>query len=334
MSTLLVPRIDAATRREFLGVLAATGLLVGCGEDAAPSPEVATRMFTHAFGTTEIPVNPQRIVTTSDQNGLLPLMELGLEPVGSAGLIDEERGTRSFRRTQDYDTSAVTHIGAPGNPNFESVVALKPDLIVGATGDDEIVGTLSEIAPFVAIDMLDGKRIEGLLQFGDLADRKDRALAFETMYRERIRTLREQIRERRPGMTVSMLRVLDEATFEIKDNVIAPVYTDLGLTPPRSQQGFDRFAFDVEPISVELLAEHDADVILLIDYQGESSELPTDQVLQLPLWQRLEAGRRGQVREFDGTQAVGTAWGKLFNALDMLERELLRDDLVFTGVNG
>lgn len=68
-------------------------LLAACGTDAGAETAVAasdTREVTHAAGTTEIPVDPQRIVTTTDQNALLPLLELEVRPVGSAGLLADD----------------------------------------------------------------------------------------------------------------------------------------------------------------------------------------------------------------------------------------------------
>ncbi|MGR3491226.1 MAG: hypothetical protein ACU0DW_04140 [Shimia sp.] len=61
------------------------------------------RLFEHAAGETCIPEDPQRIVTLSDQNALLPLLELGVRPVGSTGRVLSD-GSEVFRRTQDYDT--------------------------------------------------------------------------------------------------------------------------------------------------------------------------------------------------------------------------------------
>jgi iron complex transport system substrate-binding protein len=61
--------------------------------------EPGLRPFTHPAGETCIPENPQHIVTLQDQNGLLPLPELGVTPVRSAGHVLED-GSQVFRRTE------------------------------------------------------------------------------------------------------------------------------------------------------------------------------------------------------------------------------------------
>jgi iron complex transport system substrate-binding protein len=333
-SPIRLDPIDEATRREFLGVFGSAGVgiaLSGCADDRVDDAAAGkTRSFTDAFGTVvKIPVDPARIVTTHDQAALLPLLELGVTPVGSAGLINES-GAESFRRTQDYDTSGVTHVGAYGEPILEEVIALDPDLIVGGRGDGELAARLRTIAPFVAIDTAGRERINGLLSFGDLVNQVEKSRAFHAQYLKRADTLKRKLRTRRRGMTVSILRALTPSTFEVKDSVIAPVQVDLGLTRPAAQLGIDLYDGGDE-LSIEVLPQHDADVVLLVDYQGESSEVPFNEVLGSPLWQQLEAAKRGQVFMLDGTEVVGASWGMMLAALDALEAALLRDGLVFTG---
>jgi len=132
----------------LLPLLALPALLAACGGGSAPlatAPDT-TRSVTHAAGTTEVPADPQRIVTTTDQNALLPLLELGVKPVGSAGLLAPD-GTTRFRRTEGFDTSGITFTGAYGEPNLEKVASLQPDLIVGYEFDEDYYKDLSAIAP-------------------------------------------------------------------------------------------------------------------------------------------------------------------------------------------
>jgi len=125
----------------------------GCGVGATASPPSeapdteaeATIAFEHSAGTTDVPVDPQRIVTTTDQNALLPLLELGVEPVASAGLVGDD-GSQSFRRVDGYDTSAVEFVGAYGEPNLEAMAAQRPDLILGYE-IDESYEELSQLSP-------------------------------------------------------------------------------------------------------------------------------------------------------------------------------------------
>jgi ABC-type Fe3+-hydroxamate transport system substrate-binding protein len=109
---MLLPEVDDATRREFL--IGAAGLLLlpaACGgqQDGGDSPSGETRTVEHQLGTTEVPVNPQRIVALDSAiipDGLLALDE---KPVGAipstgggvphlAGGGDARRGERGRQR--------------------------------------------------------------------------------------------------------------------------------------------------------------------------------------------------------------------------------------------
>lgn len=56
--------VDAATRREFIAMLTAAGLLAACGDNGgggggdAAAPAMQTRSVIKEFGTFEIPVEP------------------------------------------------------------------------------------------------------------------------------------------------------------------------------------------------------------------------------------------------------------------------------------
>lgn len=335
-SLLAPPVVDDATCRQFLAALAAAGLLSACGEGSSPSAAPpATRQFTHAFGTSTIPVAPQRIVTTSDQNALRPLLELGMQPVGSAGLVDEDSGDRTFRRTEGFDTRGVEHVGSYGEPNAEAIAALASDLIVGYEFDDDYAEILDRIAPFVGVQVFGRRLAEALLDFGDLAGRADRAKELQDAYDARVAAMRAAIAERRPNLTVSLLTTFEPGTFGLADvgQAIGTVAHDLDLGRPAAQRGVDRLAASTDDYSLELIGQHDADAVLVVDYSGEGDDSGTRGLVAQPLWQRLEAARRGQLAVIDGTVTVGAAWARMGAYLDVLETNLLGGDLVVTGVN-
>ncbi len=113
-----------------------------------------TRPFEHSQGTSQVPTSPKRIVTTTDQNALLPLLELGVRPVASAGLLADD-GTQMFRRTEGFDTTGIEFIGEYGEPNAEAIAAQRPDLILGYEFDSDYYDTLAAIAPTVMIQIFD-----------------------------------------------------------------------------------------------------------------------------------------------------------------------------------
>ena len=308
-------------------------LLAACGTDADADAETAaasseTREVTHLAGTTEIPVDPHRIVTTTDQNALLPLLELGVRPVGSAGRLNDD-GSGTFRRTQGFDTSGITFTGDFIEPNAEAVVAESPDLIVGYDGDQEKYDVFSRIAPTVLVQVFDRPLDEALLQFGDLVDRREEAEALQAAYDGRVEALRERL-GRLESLSVSVLEPGDPGTFLRFDvgQAVGTVSDDVGLLRVAEQEADS--GSDAQ--SVETLPGRSADVVLVVDFGGDRAEPdPAVQaLLDNPLYQSLPAVQAGQAHVFDGTRTVGAAWARMDAFLDVLEEHLLdaRDDVV------
>jgi iron complex transport system substrate-binding protein len=339
-------QIRPAVLRPVPALAVAVVLLAGgaCGSDSgggspAPAPErqvAETRQFRHAFGTSTIPANPQRIVTTQDQNALLPLLELGVRPVGSAGLIDKQSGERRFRRTDGFDTSGIEFVGAYGDPNIEAVAALRPDLIVGPGNEKpEVAEKLAQVAPYVGVQIFGRSLTAALLDFGDLTGRADRARTLKAAYDARITEVKAALRSRHPGLTVTILITFEAGTFVLQDcgQAMGTVAHDLDLGRPAAHHTTDRIACRANPtFSIERLAEHDADVVFVVDYSGDGGTVSQELIAQ-PLWQQLQAAQRGQMHVIDGSVTVGAAWARMERFLDVLEQHLLVDGLVATGVN-
>lgn len=165
------------------------------------------RSFEHYGGTTCIPEYPKRIVTTQDQNALLPLLELGIKPVGSAGQALED-GTHRFRRVAEYDTEGIKFIGSYwGEANLEAITLLNPDLIVSDEFAEQFYDAQSRIAPAVVIQIFDRPLTDALLDFAALVGREERARALATEYQDNVRGFLERLGERKDKLSVATITV-------------------------------------------------------------------------------------------------------------------------------
>ncbi|HWH28975.1 MAG TPA: iron-siderophore ABC transporter substrate-binding protein, partial [Mycobacteriales bacterium] len=270
------------------------------------------------------------IVTTTDQNALLPLLELGVTPVGSAGLVGSD-GSQTFRRTEGFDTDGVAFTGAYGEPNLEAVAALEPDLIVGYEFDAEFYDDLSRIAPTVLVQIFDRPLTDALEEFAALVGREERSAELHAAYDRRVAALREALDGRTETLSVTLVSAGDPGTFYRADTgqALGTVMTDLGLPQPAAQAADS----GDDAVSLEQLGTRDADVVLVVDYGGENPDPGTETLLASPTYQRLAAVRAGQAHVIDGTRAVGAAWARMDAFLDLLEQHLVdaRDDVVQEG---
>lgn len=318
---------NGVTRRQFLVGATASVLLAACGID--PTGETArrpgTRTIKHFAGTTEVPVDPRRIVTLQDQNALLPLLELGVKPVASAGLLADD-GTRTFRRTDGFDTSGIVFVGEYGDPNLEAIAAARPDLIVcDEFSAEEVYDQLSKIAPTVFVQVFNRPLTEALLDFARVVGKQDRAAELQRAYRAKVEDFKAQMGDELSRTSVSLLSAGDPGRFYQADSGGQAQYTvmlDLGLPRPAPQR--PGASEDFTEYGLEQLPEHDADAVIVDDYSGDSSSDPgVDALTKSPLYANLAATRAGQSYVIDATKSVGSAWARMEAFIGQLEDILL-----------
>lgn len=298
----------------------------------APASEIASacdegfRPFTHAAGETCIPENPQRIVTTQDQNALLPLLELGVKPVGSAGQLRED-GSFQFRRVADFDTSDIEFIGEYGEPNLESIALLQPDLIIGPPFQADIYDDLSAIAPTVLIDVHERPLDEGLMDFATIVNATEQAEQFKAEYEANVAEFLEALGERREQLTVSIITpgyVSGQFYNEAGSQATGTVVQALDLLRPGPEQGPEPGR---EYRSLEVLSEHEADVMIIISYTGEEQDPLFDDFVNSPILNSLGVAQAEQIYIVDGLAVVGAGWSKMNTFIDELETILLEPTL-------
>lgn len=303
-------------------------LLVAAPAAAQDCPD-GQRLFSHDAGETCIPGDPQRIVTLQDQNGLLPLMELGVRPVGSAGHVTSE-GERIFRRMEGYDTAGIEWIGPYGTAiDPEVIAALQPDLILATPWPEGAVELYGDIAPVVVIDMFEQPLPDALLQFADLVNRTERAEELQAALEDRMAAVREKLGPALGTTTVSFVTSnVAEGQFYPTDPTQAMGVILRGLAPIRPAAESD-LGDDREYRSIETIGAHEADVMFQLVYdaddRGDSDAYA--EFTSHPLVQATAVAQAGQVFALDGSKMVGSAWGKVMNGLDQIAAVLTRDDL-------
>lgn len=177
-------------------MLRSLALAIGLTLLAGPALAQETRLFIDDLGReVQIPVDPQRIVSLGGKGVTVPLIELGVIPVGSQG-AQREDGTRIIRASGvttgvDFDNSDIAFVG-DYPVDIEAVAALEPDLIIWPDWQDGIaVEQLEALAPTVAF-FTDSGLHEAQDFFAELVGAEE-ALAFNRARYERqiaqIRTL-------------------------------------------------------------------------------------------------------------------------------------------------
>lgn len=139
--------------RILIPVLLASLALVACGSDDASqsaAPAESARTVEHKFGTTEVPEDPQRVVTVgyTDQDAILAL---GVTPI-AVGNFGGGYDWRKRPWARAALKGAEPKVVSDQQINFEAVAAQRPDLIIGINAGlkQADYDKLSRIAPTVA----------------------------------------------------------------------------------------------------------------------------------------------------------------------------------------
>ena len=192
----------------------------------------------HKYGTTEIQRPPARVVTLglSDQDAVLAL---GVRPVGAIDWFGE-RPYGQWPWTKDlWGDTLPEVVGQRDDYNFEKIIGLKPDLIIGLYSGmtREQYDTLSKIAPTVA-------QPKGFADYAapwpDLTRMTGRALGAEARANELIAAIDRRfaaVRAEHPAWAGKSVAVVDAyepgkyAVFTATDPK-ARFLTQLGYTVP------------------------------------------------------------------------------------------------------
>src|SRR5918998_5793645 len=248
-----------------LAVLALSGALTACsgseGDGSAPVVEPSSSdafpvTIENKYGTTEIPTEPQRVVTVgfNDQDFVLAL---GVTPVGERENLGGYDATTRPWAEELLPAEEIPTVGGE-EIDLEAVAALEPDLIVGVYSfiDQPVYDQLAGIAPTLAQT---DEYADGATPWQEQTLLTGRALGREGEARELVDDVEGQFQqavEDNPGFADTSIAVdltgVGSGHYLLgTDDLRTQFFTDLGFAVPETST-------DVSPERLDLL---DADVL-------------------------------------------------------------------------
>jgi len=277
-------------------------LLAACGNNnteennSSATTEKETITVTDAYGEVTIPANPKRILASYLEDSLVALDTL---PVAQWAI-----GTS----IQDYLQDSLS--GVPTiewNMPLEQAIEFEPDLIIFSSPSAVPTGQLEEykkIAPvyvFTEEDSADWrKQIEVM---GEILNKSDEAAKLLENYEANAKLASEEIKAAIGDESVAAMWVTGGQYFLLeKDRFAANVlYEDLGLTQPQFIQNMPAAANATwSPISLEALADLDADHVFILASEGEAG---VETLENSSVWQGTPAAQNNGVHiiKYDGS---------------------------------
>ena len=227
-------------------------------------------------GEIEIPVNPQSIVA---EEYLGSLIALDVIPVGAPELTINNYYFKD-------DLTGVSDTGVYGKPSVENILALSPDLIITANGDNYEM--LSKIAPTIVIPYGDLKGVhEELTYFGNLFDKQEEAEAWLLDYDDQIADAKAKVDAAIPvDASFSIMEDGGKTTWVYGDNFGRggqPVYQALGRKPP-AKVADEIMEKQWAEISEEIIPDYSGDYIIMTSNNRTVEDFKAD-----PVWGSLPA---------------------------------------------
>lgn len=257
--------------------------------------------------------HPMRVVTLF-QGATDSVVALGVTPVG---VVD----SWAQQPTYDYLRHAlkdVAHVGLETQPNIEAILALKPDLIIGATSRHEkIYSQLSQIAPTVLTDnVYDFKATLDLT--AKALGKVDKGKQVWANFQKRIKGFRNGIKKRAGQwpQTASILNIrADHLRLYLQQSFPGTVLKEIGFKFPLP----NKTGWGVKLKSKEALPSVNADVFFIILQSDEPAVRQNYRAWQShPLWKMLNAPKHKQVYEVD--QVAWLLSGGILGANQMLDQ--------------
>lgn len=300
--------------------VAMIGIITGCSSNdgEANNSGNKTMVVESLKGNVEIPANPERIVDISGSSE--ELLILGYTPVGTAN-IDSYSTTEvaSYVKDQLGSAKVVGH-SMMETMDMEAILACNPDLIIMSERQSQIYDQLKEIAPTVMIKDYGNDWRDRLTDIAKMFNKEDKATEWLSNYDETAKKLGEEVAAN--NGEESYLPVLSSSGqfMVFSDAGIGTIINeDMDLARPENLPVQDGITLPM--LSIEGLAEIDADHIVLIATDADKAELEENSV-----WQNIRAVKEGNVTILNASPYFSQSYnpiGRLL-LLESLKNELMK----------
>lgn len=232
---------------------------------------------------------------------------LGIKPVGAitvGGKLPEYLAK---------DLEGTKSVGEKMQPNFETLLQLKPDVITSSSKfPPEAAEKFTKVAPTFPVSHISTDWEENLKLMGELSGKKDKAEKIIKDYKADAAKAKERIGDKLKDKKVLVIRLRASNLYLYPESVYfnPVIYKYLGLTVPDEIKSVKA----QEAISLEKLAESNPDYIFLQFEKSENKDKPQilEDLQSNPIWQSTKAVKDKKVfiNSIDPMAQGGTAWSK------------------------
>lgn len=255
-----------------------------------------------------LPAKTERIVITGAVEAMEDSIVLEVNPVGAISF------SGSFPPLFESITKDAQSVGEKTEPNFETILSLKPDVILGSSKfKPEVVEQLNKIAPTIPYSHVSTNWESNLRLLGELSGKREQAEQEIAKYKEDLEAAKATIGDSLKDKKVLALRVRAGEMYIYPAGVFFnPVlYEDLGIAVPAEVEA----AQAQELVSKEKMAEMNPDYVFVQFSPDENKDTPNalEELQNDPIMKNLNTFKNGTafVNVVDPLAQGGTAYSKI-----------------------
>lgn len=296
--------MNSTLRQRSTALLAAASALAlaGCSTSGAASADEAqssasaeTVSVEHAQGTTDVPVDPEHVIT----------FDLGV--LDSMQALDEDvqglpKGGSLPEQFAEYRSDEYVNAGSLKEPDLEAVAEAAPDLIIISGRTADFYDQLAEIAPTVDLSL---DQTDALNSFTEQSRTLGEIFGKETEVEERLTAIEEQVEETKArtaeaGTAMFVLTSAGEVNAYGPNSRFGNIVFDLlGFESAADVQAEGTHG---EAVSFEAIAAADPDHLFVLDRDtaiGQSGGEAAQQVLDNELVNGTTAAEQDRITYVD-----------------------------------
>ncbi|TQR29821.1 iron-hydroxamate ABC transporter substrate-binding protein [Brevibacillus brevis] len=254
-----------------------------------------------------VPSKTERIAIVGSMESMEDSLVLNVKPVGAISVGGK------FPEMFAPITGEATSIGEKIQPNLETILSLKPDVILGSSKfPPEMAEKLNKIAPTFPVSHISTNWEANLQLLGELTGKQAEAEKALNEYKSGIEAAKAKLGDGMKDKKVLVIR-LRQGNINIYPEKVffnPALYADLGLTAPEEVKA----AKAQEIISMEKFTQINPDYLFIQFSPDENKDKPNalEDLQNNPIWKSVNAVKNGNVyvNVVDPLAQGGTAWSK------------------------
>ncbi|WP_320939590.1 ABC transporter substrate-binding protein [Lysinibacillus capsici] len=282
--------------------------------------ENGTRTIEYLGESYEVPEKVEKIVVTGAMEAMEDMVVLDVHPVGAIAIGGK------FPELYASVTDKAESIGEKIKPNFEKIVELNPDVILGSTKfPEEVQSKLEKIAPTILVSHISTNWESNLNLLAELTGKQAAAEKILSTYKADIEAAKSTLTEKLQDQKVAAIRIRGGQAYVYPKEVFlnAVLYGELGLAVPDEVAK----AKSQEAISVEQLADMNPDYLFVQFSTEENADAPNalEDFKKNPIIQNINAFKNDQVfvNVLDPLMEGGPAYSRI-KFLEAIQQNLVK----------